>query len=650
MKLALSLVFLAFNVQLISGIGFMHPFHIQPQFMHPYGSLLEANPQLAGTIQNGQPIIYENSGLDQEGNPFYEKQVIQSFQQQIPISPYNADSLVEQIRQRQQLLAGANTFQDSIMRQQMALQMQQQQQQQQEMQMRMGAMMSPMGPMSGLLGSLIGQLMQQQEQQQEPQEQQLPPGLRFHLVEQPTNAEQEQVELLRNLALQQQQQEQELGVEDQVRSGMNNIFEKIFDVEDQILNSPESDDQKEQILNQQEADQQQAQQELHRKYFEEHDEQQRQPEESVRNLEFMTPESAINFQMNVRPHEVPKKGQFHLRQAKYEHAANDHELDGMERQTRTEMARKIEHQKFDFVMAPLAGENGVELLEKEKLMPEGVVSEMEPIKNNDDDLRGDENSLKQIELEKAVDANEKSFLERVKGEAQGLQLLQPEDLTNSVYLRLSDKITESDADRLLNSVSRVAALPAGSVRDVRSRDNLLMFDVEFDYAQRICQVVETFHQAVFEENGLKLVSCSLEAPHKHSFDSNKVLFIVTVIVCVTVICVLIGLIGVFFVKRRDYLRQKLIENVSNLKLNKGKFDDIERLVTDESTRNRIKNKVWPFKTKQVNTQQADLCRSANLSPLSSTQTTELSNRTENFESTPVVVDERKGSTRSSASS
>ncbi len=90
----------------------------------------------------------------------------------------------------------------------------------------------------------------------------------------------------------------------------------------------------------------------------------------------------------------------------------------------------------------------------------------------------------------------------------------------------------------------------------------------------------------------------------HSYDSNKVLFIVTLIVCVSVLCVLIGLIAVFFVKRRDYLRQKLIENVSNLKPNKGKFDDIERLVTDQSTGNKLKNKVWPFKTKQVSTQQA----------------------------------------------
>lgn len=645
MKLA-SLIFLAFNVQLISGLGFLSPFHIQPQYLqvaNPYGRILEANPQLVGHVQSAQPIVYENSGLDRDGNPYYEKQVIQSFHNEMPISPYNVNSIAEQMRQRQELLAGAQAFQDTLVRQQMAMQ---QQQHEQEMQMRMGSFLNPMG---GLLGSIMGQLMQQEQTEQHPF-----PGLRFHLVEQPANAEQEHIEIIKNLAMQQQQQqqqeqEQKDDQDDQFRTGLNNFFDKVFDAENQILGSPESEEQNE-ALDQQEINQQQSQQEIHRNFLKEQEEEQGLPEKRVRNFEFLTPESAINFELNVKPHQVPKKGQFHLRQAKYEHKANDHELDDKERQMRTEQAREIEHEKFDFVMAPLAGENGVELLEKES-MPKKVVSEMETMENNNEDLKGDENSVKEVELEKTVDATEKAYLERVRGEAQGLKFLQLEDLTNSIYLRLSDKITDSDADRLLNSISIVASLPAGSVKDVRSRDNLLKFDIDFAHAQSICKVVETFHQAVFEENGLKLVSCSVESSQKfHSYDSNKVLFIVTLIVCVSVLCVLIGLIAVFFVKRRDYLRQKLIENVSNLKPNKGKFDDIERLVTDQSTGNRLKNKVWPFKTKQVSTQQADLCRSANLSPLSDTQSTVLTNRTENFESTPVTVDERKGSTRSSASS
>jgi len=55
------------------------------------------------------------------------------------------------------------------------------------------------------------------------------------------------------------------------------------------------------------------------------------------------------------------------------------------------------------------------------------------------DLKGDENSVEQIELQKAVDAKEKSYLQRVKAEAQGLRWLTPEDMTSSVYLKLSDK-------------------------------------------------------------------------------------------------------------------------------------------------------------------------------------------------------------------
>jgi len=45
MKLA-SLIFLAFNVQLISGAGFSSPFHIQPQYLqavNPYGIYSDNN-------------------------------------------------------------------------------------------------------------------------------------------------------------------------------------------------------------------------------------------------------------------------------------------------------------------------------------------------------------------------------------------------------------------------------------------------------------------------------------------------------------------------------------------------------------------------------------------------------------------------------
>jgi len=280
------------------------------------------------------------------------------------------------MRQRQELLAGAQAFQDTLARQQMAMQ----QQREQEVQMRMGSFLNPMG---GLLGSIMGQLMQQEQPEQQPF-----PGLRFHLVEQPANAEQEHIEIIKNLAMQQQQQQEleqeqkDISQDAQFRTGLNNFFDKVFDAEHQILGSPESEEQNE-ALDQQEIKQQQTQQEIHRNFLKEQEEEQGLPEKRVRNFEFLAPESAINFELNVKPHQVPKKGQFHLRQAKYEHTANDHELDDRERQIRTEQAREIEHEKFDFVMAPLAGENGVELLEKES-MPKKVVSEMQSMENNDE--------------------------------------------------------------------------------------------------------------------------------------------------------------------------------------------------------------------------------------------------------------------------
>lgn len=57
----------------------------------------------------------------------------------------------------------------------------------------------------------------------------------------------------------------------------------------------------------------------------------------------------------------------------------------------------------------------------------------------------------------------------------------------------------------------------------------------------------------------------------------------------------------FVIRRKSYLKQKLVENIKNVK--KPKFDDVERLV-ESDPKSSFMNKVWPFKTKQVNVQQA----------------------------------------------
>jgi hypothetical protein len=78
------------------------------------------------------------------------------------------------------------------------------------------------------------------------------------------------------------------------------------------------------------------------------------------------------------------------------------------------------------------------------------------------------------------------------------------------------------------------------------------------------------------------------------------LFLITLGASLLVLITLIVLLTIFVIRRKAYLRQKLIENVSNMK--KPKFDDVERLI--HSDKANFMNKVWPFKTKPVNVQQA----------------------------------------------
>jgi hypothetical protein len=121
MKVALSLVFLAVHVQLITGFGFMIPFPMPARFQNQYGADIQiVNPQQQQMIQpfgpqmlqqTGVPIVYENQGLDENGNPFYEKSISQQSQVHFGMDP----ALIEQqMRQMQELQQGANIFQDMV--------------------------------------------------------------------------------------------------------------------------------------------------------------------------------------------------------------------------------------------------------------------------------------------------------------------------------------------------------------------------------------------------------------------------------------------------------------------------------------------------------------------------------------------------------
>lgn len=526
MKLAVCLVLLAVNVQLISCYTFLLPFGN----MMGFNNFVQDSEDLNGLYQ--QPIVYENSGLDQNGNPFFEKQVIQAYQQQLPgqSSLSIQDVMAQQMKQMQQL-------NDQV--------------------------------------SMNDMIRSRQQNQQVPQI--------MPLISPESFAE-----------------------------AVDSLFDKTTKTENFILGEPV--------------------------------EQKPLPEKRTR-FEFLTPESMLDFNLKVKPHVMPGLGQFHLRQQKYEHDPEyqQRELDSKARELRTEQARKIEHEKFQFEMTPVEKDDvAFESLENAGMMNKALTL------TDEKDLKGDENNDSLINFEKSVQDKENSFAEHLMHDGIYVD-------RSLLRMEFAEKPTKSDAERILQFVANLGQIPEEYMAIDSIKENVIVLKVDNVDLGLLCTLLDENKELFSEKNGISLLSCDHGRPEKHrTWNKNKALFIITVALCLVTLSVLIALLSVFVIRRRTYLRQKLIENVSNIKNNK-RFDDVESLVSaEDSKKAKFMNKMWPFKTKKVNTQQADLCRSTTIqgqSPLNNTQTTDLSNRTENFESTPVSVDERKGaSTRSSASS
>lgn len=231
------------------------------------------------------------------------------------------------------------------------------------------------------------------------------------------------------------------------------------------------------------------------------------------------------------------------------------------------------------------------------------------------------------------------------------QLIDP----SYIYIQLSKKITESQAQKLLDFISRIAGFPFDFISDVSTVENLIVFKARNVDLDMLCSIIKDNEKLVLAQRGFKILSCNrgnVEIKRHSAHRDKRFVFIAATVASVVVIFALLFLIALFIARRRAYLRQKLIDSVGAFP-KKKKFDDVEQLVEDVGTKPSLMNRVWPFKTKQVNTQQSDLCRStkvnSTISPMNNTQCTDLG-RTENFESTPITVDERKESNRSSASS
>jgi hypothetical protein len=345
-------------------------------------------------------------------------------------------------------------------------------------------------------------------------------------------------------------------------------------------------------------------------------------------------ESATNFNLPTTTFKMPGLGPFHFEEPEpTKHQKDDNK----------------EKRKFEFIM-------GVDhQIQKPITEQKPVLAQKPAIKKTITQEKPTEEKLSLIKFEKELEAKEKQFLEELKSE-RSQQLLADDHL----YILLDKNVTPIEADDLLHYVSEMAGFPFKWIKNIRIEDHLVIFQVDNVDLTVLCSIIKSHHDLVQEKKGYKILSCSrgntdIQALKHRLLSNRKNLFIVVVVVCVTVFITLVFLLSLFVIRRKAYLKQKLLENVNTV-TKKNKFDDVEKLVPTEKARSNFINKVWPFKTKEVNVQQADLCRSTKLSnsqnsPMNNTQTTDVSGRCDNFESTPIkTVDERKESSRTSSSS
>jgi len=530
MKLVLGLVLLL-NVQIIYGFNGLSPFGgffqvAIPQMQQLYGSIEQPEQwQNNGFQFNSEPIIYEKQGLDANGNPFFEKDIIRSSFSELPM--IEQESPIE------------SRFEDYF---------------------------EPLIPQQQL-----------------------------------------------------QREEQEMG---QYLNAVTSLFNKdAFKSENLIFGNPRPQPQfQEEILIN-------------------HNQEMR----PKKKYEFLQPASAIEFKHPIG------LGPFHF-QRDADNGA----------QTPDENLLRVK-QTLQKIREERDRAHEIEEQEAKPLMMNMIDMSME---NKESEAIKHENDERKIKLDEMVVSKEKTYL-------QELTKSQPM-ISNEIYLdeaymyiQLNKRVTSGEANELLKYISELAGFPFEWIKDISISGNLVVFRANDEIDLNVlCKIIEDNHSEVLKHTSLHVVSCSpgnvdIQRLKGRKSESKKILFITIVVVSAVAVSVLICLLCLFAIKRKAYLQQKLIENVSSMKQKPN--DDIEQLIHTESGKNFI-SQIWPFKTKSFNVQQAvrnpidftDLSRSTTklnaTSPLNNTQITDLSNRCDTLENTPVIVDERAESTRSSASS
>jgi len=169
-----------------------------------------------------------------------------------------------------------------------------------------------------------------------------------------------------------------------------------------------------------------------------------------------------------------------------------------------------------------------------------------------------------------------------------------------VYLVLNKKIERHEAEDLLSFISQLTAIDSSLIKDLNVKDNTLWFrldglDADKKGLESFLNEITNHEQQIKHAKGLQIVSSSLISDlnidennistdhQKQVVESDlkaKKYFLITVTACASALAILITLLSVFVIKRRVYLRNKLIDELNLPK--KKKFEDEECLVENET--------------------------------------------------------------------
>lgn len=200
------------------------------------------------------------------------------------------------------------------------------------------------------------------------------------------------------------------------------------------------------------------------------------------------------------------------------------------------------------------------------------------------------------------------------------ELMQSESLpqvqNNYVEIKLNKKIERHEAEDLLSFISHLTAIDSSLIKDLNVDGNRIWFkldgldnqeDLEF-----FVQEILNHERQIQQEKGLTIVSSNLisnpnieniekrkQAATSQQDANAKKFFLITVTVCGSVLAILITLVAIFVIRRRAYLRSKLIDELNLPK--KKKFDDVERLVdgdyTEQSRFTKLMSRLCSYKQK-----------------------------------------------------